>query len=88
MSMREVARWHGTPQELQRLLAAVERHCECSAGLFGRGEPSCPSHAMLQDELVLGHLLYIYRIAERFQRAEWSTDFGAAGVTPSGRWPP
>jgi hypothetical protein len=43
---------------------------------------------MLQDSRVLDHLLYVYRTVERFERAERSTDFGAAaGATPEGCWP-
>ena len=81
--MTEIAHWHGTQPELQRLRIAVQHHCACTA----HGQPICASHAMLQDVRVLDHLLYVYRTAGHFERAEWSTEFCAAAVaTPNGCW--
>jgi len=67
--------WHGTNDELQRLRAAVERHCTCfDPREEGQG---CPSHALLSDVHVLDHLVYIYRTKARLELAEWNGSPGA-----------
>jgi hypothetical protein len=65
------ATWHGTRAEFMRLVAAMQRHCECETALFGRVVELCPAHAMLHDQRVLDHLLFTYRSRGQFQQAEW-----------------
>jgi hypothetical protein len=62
--------WRGTNDELHRLRLAVERYCTCSDSR--EEDQVCPSHALLTDEYVLDHLVYIYRTKARLVRAEWS----------------
>jgi hypothetical protein len=60
--------WHGTHDELRRLIGAVERNCACLPA-----SETCGSHAMLKDEHVLNHLVYAVRIRGRLTLEEWST---------------
>jgi hypothetical protein len=69
--------WHGTDDELQRLRAAVEHHCTCTSGPGLSANQICCSHAVLTDERVLDHLLFVYRMKDRLDRAEWR---GAPGT--------
>lgn len=66
--MVQVAHWHGTQEELHRLVRAIEQNCACPVG----GAVGCSAHAMLQEDRVLDHLLYVYRTIQRFQCAEWT----------------
>lgn len=66
--------WHGTDDELRRLVGAVERNCSwCPPG------ESCPAHAMLQDERLLNHLVYAVRIRARLELEEWTSQDALAG---------
>ena len=54
--------WHGSCLELLRLLRALEHHCRCPGERrLGAGR-TCPADAMLQDQRVVDHLLFEYRI--------------------------
>jgi hypothetical protein len=67
--------WHGTPAELARLEAAVQRHCACPPRRFSLNPQAvCSAHALLGDPRLLDHLLYAYRVRARFIRGEWSVD--------------
>lgn len=59
--------WHGSDDELRRLIGAVQRHCTCLPG-----SETCGPHAMLHDEHVLNHLVFAIRMRDRLQREEWS----------------
>jgi hypothetical protein len=63
--------WHGTPAELARLEAALQRHCTCPARRYVMTEV-CPAHALLGEPRLLDHLIYVYRARARFVRSEWS----------------
>lgn len=61
--------WNGTPQEAKRFMKAVAKNCACSVVQNGR----CPPHRLLEDERVLNHLIFAYRIRERLILEEWQT---------------
>jgi hypothetical protein len=67
--------WHGSDQELLSLHEAIVHNCSCS-GLLG-ADSACGAHAMLLDQYLVGHLLYIYRSRERFVREEFTSAVGA-----------
>src|SRR5687768_11941900 len=71
--------WHGSREEMQRLDASIRRHCTCATGMLGNVTRVCSAHAMLLDQRVLDHLVYVYRIRARFERAEWEDAGGARG---------
>ena len=75
--------WHGTSEETRRLNVAITRFCGCTTGRFGAVTTVCSVHQMLGDQRVLDHLLYVYRMRERFERAEWSDGLGEPRVTTS-----
>jgi hypothetical protein len=78
-------RWHGTDDELRRLQTALEHNCTCTSLPRLSDDSTCGSHALLADERVLDHLLYVYRMTDRLQRAEWSGVQGAVSI-PLDRW--
>jgi hypothetical protein len=69
--------WHGTDDELLRLRAAMDHNCTCTYNSYAPVNETCVSHALLADARVLDHLLYVYRMKDRLERAEWS---GAPGA--------
>jgi hypothetical protein len=69
--MTSNAIWHGTDDELRRLAAALQQHCTCGADLSSESGQPCAPHAMLADERVLNHLLYVRRSWRRFHTADW-----------------
>jgi hypothetical protein len=62
--------WRGTQREFDRLQEAVGEHCECLEGMLGLPPTRCAAHAMLRDQGVLDHLLYVYRMRRLFIRRE------------------
>ena len=66
-----IQEWHGSNGELLRLQEAVQRHCSCSKPP-SPPQPTCPSHAMLTNQLVLDHLLYVYRARDGFVAQEFA----------------
>jgi hypothetical protein len=70
--------WHGTDDELRRLRAAVEHNCTCTSGADRSANQSCCSHALLTDQRVLDHLLYVCRMKARLEHAEWSSGTATA----------
>jgi len=82
-----VPNWHGAPDELERLLLAIEHHCGCHTGALPPGTPCCAAHAMLGDVRVLDHLLYGLRTRQHFWRSEWTTELGAhPSALPDSFW--
>jgi len=63
--------WHGTSDEMWRLHAAIRRYCACAGGAIGAAPTVCPAHAMLLDQRVLDHLLYVFRTRSFYKGAEW-----------------
>jgi hypothetical protein len=63
----------------------VEHNCTCTSLASLSADPTCVSHSVLADERVLDHLLYVYRMRDRLQLAEWSGVQGAVS-TPLDRW--
>jgi hypothetical protein len=47
--------WQGTAREYARLRRAVAHNCECLP------DAPCAAHAMLQEQITLDHLLYVFR---------------------------
>jgi hypothetical protein len=78
-------RWRGTDDELRRLQTAVEHNCTCPSLASSSADPTCVSHAVLANESVVDHLLYVYRMRDRLQRAEWTGVQGAVS-TLLDRW--
>jgi hypothetical protein len=68
--MTSNAIWRGTEDELQRLAAALQQHCACTTDPGTESGQPCGEHAMLADERVLNHLLYVRRSWRRFHTAE------------------
>jgi hypothetical protein len=72
MTLPEPEGWHGTADELGQLRRAMIRHCSCpNDGDLPTGA-TCSVHAMLDDQRTLDHLLFAYRVRERFAKAEWT----------------
>lgn len=74
------AYWHGTDDELRRLVGAVERNCACCAPT-----ETCAAHSMLQDERLLNHLVYAIRIRGRLELEEWriQDELASGGLLPA-----
>ena len=67
--------WKGTPIELQRLLAAVERNCACAAGAEAPDSAMCSLHrALIFEQPFLDRQIYARRMHERLLCEEWLAD--------------
>jgi hypothetical protein len=68
------AAWHGTLGEYVDLTRVLSRNCGCEVGLMRIGTRACPAHQMLaEDQRALNGLLFVRRMAARFQDEEWLT---------------
>jgi hypothetical protein len=67
----QVPHWHGSRAELRRLRRAIRRNCGCSSASADTHGPECEVNAVLTDQCVLDHLLYVYRERIRFKRGEF-----------------
>ena len=63
--------WHGSRSELRRLRWAIRRNCGCPSAHADTHEPECEVNAMLSDQCILDHLLYVYRERTRFMCGEF-----------------
>ncbi len=63
--------FHGTPEEIALLLAAVARYCECGYGLMGVRISTCGGHTMMvSDQRALDGLVFERRwCAQQFPGA-------------------
>ncbi|HYW86711.1 MAG TPA: hypothetical protein VFB50_03025 [Chloroflexota bacterium] len=69
--------WNGTPSELQRLLASVERNCTCAAGAEAPDSRMCSLHRALSfDQSFVDRQIYARRMHERLLCEEWLVDAG------------
>jgi hypothetical protein len=64
--------WQGSKRELRRLRRAVRRNCQCQLAAGDAHRPDCDANALLADQCILDHLLYVYRERSRFVRAEFA----------------
>jgi hypothetical protein len=66
--------WPGTQDEAFSLMTALEHNCQCEfSKADGMRTKTCGAHAMLtEDRRVLRHLVFVRRMAARFQRKEFS----------------
>jgi hypothetical protein len=70
-----LATWHGSPADFERLANALRHNCECD--LDNPASPPCPAHRMITDQAVLDHLAFVganrktYWHAEFDPAAEW-----------------
>jgi hypothetical protein len=71
-----IQQWNGTPQELDRLRAAIESNCGCAQA--PPAGPTCAAHALLLGQATLDHLLFVYRTRSRFIAREFQPDEPAA----------
>jgi hypothetical protein len=66
-----VCTWHGSREEYARLCQAIDQNCTCSipdpAGCI---IDCCSAHALLDDQRMLDHLLFVYRSKQCFRAAE------------------
>jgi hypothetical protein len=70
--MTGAATWHGTGSEWGALWSAIGRYCSCEFDeMVGVERTICAAHLMLEDQIVLDHLLQVLRVREWFVRAEW-----------------
>ena len=69
-----VKQWNGTDSELLALRVAVENHCSCEEG--GKGK-TCDAHAMLTNQTVLDHMVFVYRSRQSYVEREFE---GAAAA--------
>ena len=69
-----VKEWRGTSEELLKLRAAVERNCACASLAPGAQPSMCPAHQMLTSQLVLDHMLYVYRSKDSYLREEFTAE--------------
>ena len=67
----QVAHWHGTRAELRRLRRAIRRNCACPSEDADIHQPECQVNAVLSDQCLLDHLLYVYRERITFMRGEF-----------------
>jgi len=67
--------WHGSDQELFRLQEAIVHNCSSSGSVCADSE--CRAHAMLLDQAIVDHLVYVYRSRECFARQEFTSAVGA-----------
>ena len=70
--------WHGTTDERDDLLKAIEHNCECQneGGFTTR---VCPAHDMLgREQRTLDRLLFARRIVARLRAEEFQT-----GIRPT-----
>jgi hypothetical protein len=67
------ATWQGTDRELARLKRAVNRNCDCGAGVVDVRPRTCSPHAMLAGQASLDRLLYVYRMRKLFITREFYT---------------
>jgi hypothetical protein len=65
------ATWQGTDREFARLQQAAARNCDCVGGMLGLSPRTCTVHTMLDDQSVLDHLLYVYRVRRVFVTREF-----------------
>jgi hypothetical protein len=65
------ATWQGTDREFARLQQAVARNCDCVGGMLGLSPRMCTVHLMLDNQSVLDHLLYVYRVRRVFVTREF-----------------
>jgi hypothetical protein len=63
--------WQGTDQEFARLQQAFARNCDCVGGVLGLPPQTCTVHLMLQDQSVLDHFLYVFRLRGVFITREF-----------------
>jgi hypothetical protein len=70
-----VKQWHGSEKELLRLRVAVQNHCSCGEA---EQEPTCQAHAMLTDQTVLDHLVFVYRRRQSYIDDEFGKPTTAA----------
>ena len=64
--------WHGTKQESDDLLAAIERNCACQYNETQMRVASCPGHtALLTDQHWLDGLLCERRRCQEIKAQEW-----------------
>jgi hypothetical protein len=63
--------WQGTDDELARLQTAVAGYCDCVPAMLGLPAQTCPSHAMLNEQSALDHLLYVFRMRGVFIKREF-----------------
>jgi hypothetical protein len=72
--MAGVATWHGTREEWADLWRAIGWHCACEFDeMTGAERVTCAGHAMLEDPVVLDHLLHVRRLRAWFIRHERET---------------
>lgn len=70
--MTATAIWHGTREEWADLWLAIGTVCTCEFDEMTGAERSvCASHALLEDQVALDHLLHIRRLRGLFIRHEW-----------------
>ena len=63
--------WQGTDDELARLHGAIAHYCDCVPAMLGLPVQTCPAHAMLDEQSVLDHLLYVLRVRGMFVKREF-----------------
>jgi hypothetical protein len=65
MAMSSIT-WNGTRIEQLELVAAVERHCECTFDKRGMRLGACPAHTMLiRDQRALDGLLWTRHLVKQ-----------------------
>ena len=75
MTSIDPTNWHGTQDELRLLRSAFTRHCACpSNDGDAPGYGACSAHAMMDDQRTLDHLVFAYRVRNRYTRGEWDAE--------------
>jgi hypothetical protein len=62
--------WHGSPQDVARLVAAVRVHCRCSQPRTG-DLSLCSVHQILADQHILDGLAFARAVVNRTLDEEW-----------------
>jgi hypothetical protein len=67
--------WHGTPTELLRLIACIDRNCTCDiATIDTAGRLCAPHHALWHEQEFRNRLVFFRRMRERLLCGEWIID--------------
>jgi hypothetical protein len=65
--MGKVAIWHGRAADLRRLERAVNVECTCARG---DAQPCPAPHALLTDQKILDHMVFVIQHVTDYRRAE------------------
>jgi hypothetical protein len=81
-SMSVAASWRGSSADWNRLWLAIGCHCTCEVDGMGVERTICAAHRMLEDQVILDHLLRALCLRQRWIHTEWNEPWLAANDPP------